>query len=97
MFDDNFFKRINEEKDKREFEVKRLMAEPPKESPKVGDKVIVAVGLLGHGFNWIRQECKVLEVADNSVKIKWKDSHDWEEWIHPAFITDILSVAKNSS
>jgi len=93
MFD--FFesmKRVEEDNTKREQEVEKLMAEPPEEMPLVGDKVIVAIGLLGYGYNWIRHECEVLEVASHSVKIKFRryGLDICEEWIHPGFITDIL-------
>lgn len=89
LFDGTFFENLN--KDKLYAEMKRLLHEPPKEFPKKGDRVVVAIGLLSRGHLWTKAECRVLEVGDSSIKVECKDSyHDWQEWIHPALITDIL-------
>jgi hypothetical protein len=91
------FKKIDDDHKKMDNEIKRLMAEPPKETPKIGDRVIVAVGLLNRGHLWIREEAKVIEVAEHSVKIEcqqYKHSDPWQEWIHPALITDNLGKEK---
>lgn len=97
-FYDNYFEEMrNIEKSKQDKEemFRRLCAEPCMKVPKPGDRVIIAAGLLGRGFLWVRTEAEVLQVADTSVKVRFKSSFsqtpDVEEWIHPALITDVLS------
>ncbi len=67
----------------------------------VGDRVIVAVGLLGRGFTWIRTECKVLEVNDTSCLVRHTDKdykhNNWEEWIDRYLITDVLERSKENA
>jgi len=101
MFD--FFesmKRADENNDKRKRQIDKLMADVPKEMPKVGDKVIIASGLLGHGWDYIRREGIITEIADYTVKAKWENypGHSTvdirEEWMHPAFIVDTLKPSK---
>ena len=99
----NFEKRVSESHKKKYDEFERLSQESPKIVEK-GDKVLVAVGLLGHGFEWIRESCEVVDVKGNHSKVKWFDKHKmvnkddghvdfgdvWEYWIPNALIVEIL-------
>ena len=95
--EDNFWEKMFESAEnnhkKQENGFKKLCQELPI-LVKKGDKVIVAVGLLGRGFEWIRKECEVMETANISIKIRCQDTYYkdgfWEEWIHPALITDVI-------
>lgn len=98
MFDfSEAINRIDKKHDKMYEEVNRLMADPPKEMPIVGDRVIVAIGLLSRGHLWLKAEAVVKEVGENSVKVEcdqYQDKQPWTEWIHPALITDNLKASK---
>ena len=91
LFD--FFREANEHHRIQENEYERLKADIPRKV-NIGDKVIVAIGLLGHGFRWIRQECEVIETASNSTKIRLQEKHldgsFYEYWIDPALIIDVI-------
>ena len=72
-----------------------LLANPCTQPVTVGDRVVVAAGLIGFGFKWERLEATVLEKGQNSIKIELDHKHlvnnvNWELWIHPAVITDVL-------
>ncbi len=72
----------------------KLLDIPPACIPMVGDRVVVAVGLLGYGFHWVRKEGKVLEVGDTSYKVRF-EKLDYkggpvELWSHWSLITDVL-------
>lgn len=74
----------------QESEYARLRQNPPR-NIKVGDKVLVAVGLLGRGYVWKRKECEVVEISQVSIKVKSDEKYnEWEEWIDPVLITDVL-------
>lgn len=93
MFDDH---QINRQDIRREWERKRsaferLCVEPCMRTPKPGDRVVFAAGLIGHGFEWVRLEARVLEVGDTSVRVEFDDHYHCVEWIHPCLITDVLS------
>jgi len=61
---------------------------------KVGDRVIVAAGLLGRGHLWIRKVCTVLEVAETSCQVKYSQENDnWTEWIDLVLVVDTLPPA----
>lgn len=86
--------RLDREHETREAEFMRLLADSPKRV-LVGDRVVVAAGLTGRGYNWVRVEAEVLEVGDVSVKVRFLGREALvgkpdEDWIHSALITDIL-------
>jgi len=67
--------------------------------PDVGDRVIVAAGLLGMGFPWVRYEAIVIEAGTQSYKVRFLDYKGYdnrvvEKWIHPALVTDVLRAKK---
>jgi len=72
---------FNDHKD-REAEFKKLDTEF-----KVGQRVVFACGLVGHGLSYERKEAKIIEVGQSSVKIQFGD---FEHWVQPSIITDIL-------
>ena len=96
MFDEDFFKRMDENHRKREDEFQRLALDPCCIIPNVGDIVVVAAGLLGMGFDYIRLEAKVLCVGQISYKVRFtNETHvitgePTEKWIHPSLITDVI-------
>lgn len=78
----------------KESEFLRLAAEPCQKTPVVGDRVLVAVGLLGMGHPWVRMEGVVLEVGDTACFVRLKDrmlQKEEEEWVHNTLITDVLA------
>ncbi len=82
-------------------EYERLRAECPK-GIKKGQRVLVAVGFLGHGFHWIRKECTVLDIAEGSSLITFPSEYaelhgqkTWEHWVPNCLITAILSEPKS--
>lgn len=95
-----FERDIKKEHDLKYREYERLRAECPK-SVKVGDRVLVAVGFLGHGFHWARREAEVMESVGDSSKIGW-DCEDykrcptvyitkrWEYWVPNSLIVEVL-------
>jgi len=99
MFEEmmSFEKRIQQEHELKYREYERLCADAPK-LVKAGDRVIVAVGFLGHGFHWIRQECEVVDVKGCNVKIQWpmdklfRDNGEthWVYWIPLSLVTAVL-------
>lgn len=91
MFDPFGFKDIERSKREKECEFEKLALDPCAKRPKDGDRVVVAVGLIGYGFNWVRQECVVLESGDTSFKVQWKQySNTHVEWVHQNLITDVI-------
>jgi hypothetical protein len=69
----------------------RLAANLVRPEIKVGDRVVVAAGLLCRGHIWVRRICTVLEVAENTVHVRCdSDWGKWEEWIEYILITDVL-------
>lgn len=88
---------INDYHRKLDSEFAKLINEPSARVPQVGDKVLVAVGLLGMGYLWVRLEAEVIETADTSYKVRFTDRKKWgsdelqEEWVHQALITDVVS------
>lgn len=81
---------------KREDQFYKLLIDQCAIIPNVGDTVIIAAGLLGLGFDWVRLEAVVLKVGQNSFKIQFQTEKEFrtsklkEEWIHPALITDVI-------
>ena len=79
-------------------EVEKLKSEPCLKECNVGNRVLVASGIYGHGHEWIRSECVVTEVADECVKVKHQrnpdkpsEYSDWEHWVGKWAIVDVLS------
>jgi len=93
VFDFDWEEIAREHKMKAE-EFRRLLSDTSVKVPEVGDRVIVAAGLVGMGHLWIREEAKVIEVGDTSVKVLFPErglyGKDVEMWIHPALITDVI-------
>ena len=71
-------------------EFDRLLVEPNMKPIEPGMRVIIAAGLIGHGYPWIRTEVEVVDIADTSILISFLGKNK-PEWIHPALITDVLS------
>ena len=72
-------------------EFHKLLCEPCQAIPKVGDTVVVAAGLIGHGHPWIRREAKVLAVGDTSYKVLIAATYANEPcWIHPALVVEVV-------
>ena len=93
IFDDflKMHREIEDHRKKLDEQYSMLRREPPK-LLRVGDTVLVAAGLLGRGHPWIRKDCIVKEVSDLSVKVYRKESpsYEWEEWIDPVLIVDVI-------
>lgn len=71
----------------------KLQSEPCCQVPKVGDNVIVAVGLISRGHLWTRKECEVTGITGTSIQVKFVgfNSYDsWEEWIDPILVLDVI-------
>jgi preprotein translocase subunit YajC len=79
---------------KKEAEFERLRIEPSARTPAVGDTVVVAAGLIGRGFDWVRKEALVVAVGETSVKVRFSNrrynGEADEEWVSPVLITDVL-------
>lgn len=92
--DDPFgLRHIHREQQRREEAVAKLVADPLMEIPEIGDTVVVACGLIGHGFDWIRKECVVVAKGQATYKVRHTGHSkplSWEEWIHPCLVTDII-------
>ena len=87
----NYFNGVNESHRKMGEEYNRLVAERIPPVVRVGDRVIVAVGLISRGHLWVRRVCTVLEVAENSCHVRCDQAYQgWDEWIDNNLITDVL-------
>ena len=87
----DFMAQADKHHQQQDAEFARLRQNPPR-NVKVKDKVLVAAGILGRGYVWIRKECEVIAISQSSVKVKCIEKHDeWEQWIDPALITDVIS------
>jgi hypothetical protein len=79
---------------KKEVEFERLRIEPSARIPAVGDTVVVAAGLIGRGFDWVRKEALVVAVGETLVKVRFPEPRFGggvdEEWVSPVLITDVL-------
>jgi hypothetical protein len=101
LFDDDYFKRMEKQQAKRKDEFNKLLVDQCCIIPEVGDTVVVAAGILGMGFAWIRKEAKVLAVGQNSYKVQFVDEKDilthkpTVMWIHPALVTDVIQFQDN--
>lgn len=101
-YDDDWMREIAEsfrhaekaaDETKQQFE--KLNLDRCMEIPNVGDTVIVAAGLLGMGFPWVRYEALVLATGQNSYRVRFLDYEGFrdrvvEQWIHPALVTDVI-------
>ena len=86
---------IKQKHDARNTYFDALLANPCTQPVNVGDRVVVAAGLIGFGFKWERLEATVLEKGQNSIKVELEHKHpvnkvNYVMWIHPAIITDVL-------
>ena len=90
------FDDIRREHDRKRAEFERLCFDPCMMTPEVGDRVVVAAGPLGMGFDWVRLEATVIEAGQLSYKVRFTDrthpitGEPITQWIHPAIITDVL-------
>lgn len=93
MFGDDgigdMFRKADERAEQMAEEFKRLAVDPCSEIPEVGDKAIVALGLLGMGHLWMREEAEVLEVASTSYHVRIR-GRSGTHWIHQALVTDVI-------
>ena len=86
--------------DERNTEIRRLRDAAAKKpiSPKIGDRVLVAIGLIGHGVAWLRHECVVVDVSKTAIKVEWpRVGHTTKElgpthseWVDRPLVTDII-------
>jgi hypothetical protein len=84
-------RQFEKDRERRQAMFNRLLADPCMKIPEINDRVLVAAGLLGMGFDWSRLEALVIAVADASIKVRFdKDHYFREQWIHPALIVDVL-------
>lgn len=92
----DFWRGIEKHHDKMDSEFHKLCVEPSTKVPVVGDRVLVAAGLLGMGHAWVRLEATVVECGDTSFKVQFTDTYESRKpmWIHQALITDVLAIAK---
>lgn len=86
---------IKQKHNERNMYFDALLANPCAQPVNVGDRIVVAAGLIGFGFKWERLEATVLKKGQNSIKIELEHKKpgtdvNWELWVHPAIITDVL-------
>lgn len=74
-------------------EINRLRNNDSALLPVVGDRVLVAVGVLLRGHLHLRREAVVTEVATSAVKVHCEERphYSWDEWVPLFAITDILA------
>ena len=93
---DKFFNRLDSNHKRRENEFNKLLLDQCCIVPGIGDTVIVAAGLLGMGFDWIRLEAEVVGIGQNSIKVRFITEKKFQseeyitKWIHPALVTDVI-------
>jgi hypothetical protein len=100
------FKDMQDRHRKKEDEIKRLKADMPK-SLSVGDRVIVATGLINGDNELMREECLVMNTVNSASKIRWRKIKSrstfierlfridyWEDWVDNVLIVDVLSGGK---
>ncbi len=93
---ERMFNRSQDHVDEQKREFAKLLADSCVDIPEVGNRIVVAIGLLGYGHPWIRGECVVTEVGNTSYKVRYKDrceEYNWEEWVHQALVVEVLPVA----
>lgn len=103
---DDWFSRMMDRADKHheqmDAEFCRLAVEPSAKRPGIGDRVLLAVGLLNMGHLWMREEATVLECGDTSFRVQFRDRKEYstnapmERWVHQAIITDVLASERAS-
>lgn len=99
LFDDmhEMFRSADKAREEREDEFRKLCAEPCLRVPEIGDRVLVAAGLLGMGYLWIRREAEVVSKGDTAYRIRFVNCESYHEgnehWVHQALITDVLTAA----
>lgn len=92
MFDFDFIGKYREER-KQEYD--RLKGGGVYKDVSVGDTVVVAAGLLGRGYIWIRVECEVVQVGDTSCFVKHIGEYEldnWQEWIDRFLIVEVVPL-----
>ena len=97
--DDDRLEEFNNYHQKLDNEFQKLLIDPCMNIPEVGDLVIVAAGLLGMGHPWVREEAKILAIADTSYQIEFTKYKSYDnkiiiQWIHTALVTDIIKSTK---
>ena len=81
-------------------EFEKLCVEPCATTPQVGDRVLIAVGLLGMGHLWIREEAIVFECANTAYRVRFAHREDYETkqtlemWVHQSLVTDVIGGEK---
>ena len=74
-------------------EYQRLYEDVSVGVPEVGDRVVVAAGIIFNAHPWLRLEGEVIEVGNVSAKVRLITNSRGETaecWIPISFITDIL-------
>lgn len=94
MFGDDYFSGVERYQNEKRDEFEKLACEPCIKEAKVGDRVLVAGGPSGRGFDWVRLEAVVLELADTAYKLHFVDRLICGKpdiaWIHKFIVTDVL-------
>lgn len=97
------FDAIERARQARRDEFEKLACEPCMKSANEGDRVLVAAGPVGRGFEWMRHEAIVLEVADTAYRVRYTDYKSIvndgpvEEWVHRFVVTDVLGPPKTEA
>ena len=91
------FDAIDRHHKKRRDEFEKLAMDPPAKSAEVGDRVLIAAGPVGRGFEWERLEAVVLEVADTAYQVRFTKrktiyGESDEDWVHRFCVTDVLAA-----
>jgi hypothetical protein len=75
-------------------EYSKLMQRETVLLPKVGDRVLVAIGILGFGSICARDEGVCIECASTTYKIRFYNPEEPDDspdiWVHQNLILDIL-------
>lgn len=86
LFNSNPIARMFQEYDK-------LCHDPCMKIPKVGDRIVYAVGCLGIGSPFAREEAEVIEKGDQSYKIRITiKGQTLDMWISSVLVTDVLDA-----
>lgn len=96
MFDDDFFKSIDESHARQRKNIERLKIDICMDIPEVNDHVLVNAGAVGRGHDWVIIEAKVLKVAKTAYFVEFLNrpaivSPD-QCWINPVVITEVLKA-----
>ena len=95
MLDDGFFERMDKHHQQQAQEFWKLLDDATDVKASVGDQVLVAGFLIGHGAPWIRVEATVLAVTESSyqIEVASRVCHEkaFRYWIHKALVLDVLT------